>query len=171
MYPHDLPKLYATSLSDVPTKTAFDYMVKSRYLDVILPNSNSAVYLNDIINQIQYIWYEYQYLSQPQMNLTAIEVKLADTQFYTSKFSNFIQRIYYFLTINKKNVNDNDASSVMYREPTLSYFNDLITPNAAVSFYMPFKAFRIYLDGDNVSIDTVRKNLTAQWMDANPQGK
>lgn len=142
-------------------------MVKSRHLDIVLPNSNSAVYINDIIHRIQFIWHLNQ--NQPGMNLTAIDVKLADTQFYTSKFRPLIQRIHYFLTINKKNVNDNDASSVLYREPTLSYFNQFIMPNANVSFLMPLKALRIYLDGNNVGIDTVQQNLTAQWIEANPQ--
>ena len=152
-----------------PTTTTFDYMIKSRYLDITLPNSNALVYTNDMLHRIQYIWYLNQ--NQPSLNRTQFEVKLAYTEFYTSRFKPVIQRIYYFLTFNQKNVNDKDAASVTINEPNLSFFNQYIMPNALVSYLMPFKAFRLYLDDSSIDMTAVQNYLNTQWTDANPQCK
>lgn len=146
-------------------------MIKSRYIDIIIPESNRKVYIQDLLHRIQNTWFYYQ--NSPNSNVTEFEVKLADSIYYTSKFQPIIERVYYFLTIGNKNVNDNDGMSVNYKEPTMTYFNNYLSPNAIVSFYMPLKALRVYLEGslDSIDINTVQTNLTAQWATVNPQCK
>ena len=129
-------------------------MIKSRYIDIIIPESNRKVYIHDLLHRIKRSWFYNQ--NSPNSNETQFEVKLADSIFYTSKFKPIIKRIYYFLTIGNKNVNDNDGMSVQYNEPTLSYFSNYLKPNSIVSFYMSLKAVRVYLEGNPVEASATR---------------
>lgn len=140
-------------------------MIRSRSLDLFGPNSNKPVYTNQLLKRIQISWHQQ---NSAFIDITRFEVKLADLQIYTSKFQPVIQRVYYFLTINNKDVNDDK-----FTEPTLVNFNQNIMPIANVSFNMARKAFRVYLNGDadSTNIHAIRDILSNQWIDANPQCK
>ncbi len=137
-------------------------MIKARYLDLIVPNSNQLINTDDLPKHIQSVWHS----RQSSYKLNQFDVKLGSfSQFYTSKFRPVIQRISYFLTVNNKNA-DEDNSLI---EPTLSDFKAFLSMIADVSFYIPRKAFRIYLVGSSLDIDTIQRNLTSQWIGANNQ--
>ncbi len=139
-------------------------MIRARYLDLIVPNSNQLIYTGDLLKRLQYTWYS----RQSSYQLNQFDVKLAtSSQFYTSKFRPVIQRIWYFLTVNNKNVDEYDS----FVEPTLSDFRVSLSLIANVSFYMARKAFRVYLIGSSLDIAAIQRNLTSQWIDANPQCK
>ena len=129
-YPCEFFTLYTSDMNTVPTTLQFDYMIRARYLDLILPNSNLAIYTNDLMQRIKNTWYSSNNISP--LNLTMFDVQLADTQLYTSKFQSLIQRVYYFLTIGNKNVND-DITLLTYNEPTLSSFDQNLGSSADVT--------------------------------------
>lgn len=83
VFPCELTDLYAPDIQTVPTMFRFDYMIKSRYLDLIMSCGNVVIKPGDLINAIQHVWF---FKNNYATNITQIDVKLGESIFYTSTF-------------------------------------------------------------------------------------
>ena len=83
VYPCELVDLYTTDIALIPTHTAFDYMIKSHYLNLILPNSHMVIDKNELMQAIQTVWYA---KNNNKFNIAQYKVILAKKGFYTSIF-------------------------------------------------------------------------------------
>ena len=59
-------------------------MIKSRYLNLILPNSHMIIDKAELVQAIQCVWY---FKNENKTNITQFEVILSDSGFYTSIFT------------------------------------------------------------------------------------
>lgn len=165
MYPCELNDLYAPDIQTIPSLYRFDYMIKSRYLDLISGCGDVVIKPNDLISTIQQVWFSKN--GRPCVNISQINVWLGETVHYTSIFSEIlIARAYYFVTINGLNIND---AVISYVEPNKTDFNFYLYPSYQVSFFFPNRAYRAYLNGDLGSIDTdvFQNSVNFAWAQVN----
>jgi hypothetical protein len=108
IYPCDLVDLYLTNISSIPTDRSFDYMIKSRYLNIVPLDSRIVLDKNQLAQAIRYSWY---IRNSQAINITQYDVILSEYGFYTSifkeytffldhldfkLFSSFLILVYYF---------------------------------------------------------------------------
>ena len=89
VYPCELADLYASDMQTVPSLFRFDYMIKSRTLDLIVPCGNVVPKPADLVASIQQVWYLKNVAS---VNLTQIDVKLGESYFFTSIFNEYMMK-------------------------------------------------------------------------------
>lgn len=136
-YECELENLYLKDISENLTKPIVEYPIKSRYLD--LEYEKFTFNLTDIEEKIKKTWLIKNLNAKRSIEINDIDVRIKDFSFWTSIFQrltlinyNFliilfffrlIIRFYYFLTINKVNIDNNHD----YREPTLEDLNNQIS--------------------------------------------
>lgn len=81
-YPCELGDLYTTSLTAVPSARAFDYLIKSRHLDVMVPHG--SVCSNELVDIIRRTWYNLNIFSG--ISLANVNVNIIDFDLYNSIF-------------------------------------------------------------------------------------
>ena len=80
--PCELGDLYSPDIQTEPNRFRFDYMIKSRSIDLLIPYGNLVINPIDLSDRIRAAWLNKNSL----LNLTQIDVRLADFDFYTSHF-------------------------------------------------------------------------------------
>ena len=85
MLPCEFQDLYSSNFSIIPTTQRSDYMIKSQFVDLIVPNSKTVVELNQVANMIQQTWFNKN--NAPGLNITQFKVTIANVQPYTSIFN------------------------------------------------------------------------------------
>lgn len=129
IYPCELNDLYVANLNVMPNQEEFDYMIKSRSIDLLLPYGYIVANRDQLSSLIRFVWFVKN--SKLISNITNIDVRIDDVSFYTSVFRPIITRIYYFITINRINVND---LSMDYIEPNITDFNSTLGTDESVNY-------------------------------------
>jgi hypothetical protein len=94
IYPCELKELYAVNISSLPTTISFDYVIKSRYIDLVLPNANTVTDMSTLNAAINSVW-----ASLNRLNQTRVEIKFGDSYFCTSLISNRFNYFFNCLSI------------------------------------------------------------------------
>jgi len=137
----------------MPTDRSFDYMIKSRYLNIVPVDSRIVLDKNQLAQAIRYSWY---IRNSQAINITQYDVILSEYGFYTSIFKEYtilshldfkffflfsilvyhfyekriIERIFYFVTVNGKNIED-DSKNIL--QPNIDDFNSVMNTFLSVS--------------------------------------
>jgi hypothetical protein len=84
VFPCELPDLYTTDVQTVPSLFRFDYMIRSRYVDLVLSCGDVMTRPNDLSDLIQRVWFWKNGLDNSS---SQVDVKFGDSVLYTSIFS------------------------------------------------------------------------------------
>jgi hypothetical protein len=99
VYPCEIGDLYSSGIQTEPNRFRFDYMIKSRSIDLLIPYGNLVISPTDLIDGIKKAWYS----KNNWLNITQIDVKLGDFDFYTSSFMKYF-KIYKEILIKLKQI-------------------------------------------------------------------